>query len=121
MSNSMVQFRSVVLTSANPEYASLFYQFVVGLEFEAVHSHCERVAWTTECGGVEFTIHHADALPSYASPPFRRSNLTHLYFKLADRGAFLERLERLGICPVLVDEHWITVEDPDGRLVIFGG
>ena len=48
------------------------------------------------------------------------SNLTHLYFKIDDRNAFLERLQKSNRNPFLTDDIVITVLDPDGRKVMFG-
>ena len=56
----------------------------------------------------------------YSHPPLASSNLTHLYFKIADRVEFLSRIEAAGVALHAVDDVVITVVDPDGRKVMFG-
>lgn len=69
---------------------------------------------------MQLAIHEAGAFAGHAYPPLAGSNLTHLYFKIEDGKAFREHLERLGVQPVSVDDIVTTVEDPDGRKVMFG-
>jgi hypothetical protein len=70
--------------------------------------------------GVQLAIHASDAFSSYTHPPLTGSNLTHLYFKIDDQAAFLSHLNRLQLIPFAVDGVVITVDDPDGRKVMFG-
>lgn len=69
---------------------------------------------------MQLAIHDAEAFAAYAHPPNPASNLTHLYFKIDDRTAFLAHLNGLGITPHAVDDVVVTVADPDGRKVMFG-
>lgn len=69
---------------------------------------------------MQLAIHDAEAFASYAYPPNPESNLTHLYFKIDDRDAFVSHIDELGITPITTDDVVITVADPDGRKVMFG-
>jgi hypothetical protein len=70
--------------------------------------------------GVQFAIHASEGFSTYTNPPLTGSNLTHLYFKIEDHPAFLNHIDRMRLTPFAVDEVVITVEDPDGRKVMFG-
>ena len=80
----------------------------------------EDTYWRLDRDGMQLAIHDAEGFADYAIPPNPASNLTHLYFTIDDREAFLAHLRARGITPVKVDEVVVTVEDPDGRNVTFG-
>jgi hypothetical protein len=112
--------RGIFLTSEQPEACARFYIDVVGLPLERVGTEGVYVYWKVDRDGLQLAIHDAQAFSAYTHPAMRTSNLTHLYFKIADREAFLDRLAALAIEPALIDEVVVTVADPDGRMVMFG-
>jgi catechol 2,3-dioxygenase-like lactoylglutathione lyase family enzyme len=114
------QVRGVFLTSGNPEATAEFYMRAALLPLEAVGEQGEYTYWRLDRDGMQLAIHDAEAFAAYAHPPDSESNLTHLYFKIADHKAFLAHLDRLGVSPLAVDDVVITVVDPDGRKVMFG-
>jgi predicted enzyme related to lactoylglutathione lyase len=114
------KFRGVFLTSEAPEATAAFYERVAALPLEVVGSPGEYRYWRLDQDGMQLAIHDAGAFSTYAHPPVPGSNLTHLYFRIADRGAFLAHLDRLGIRSAFVDDVVVTVTDPDGRQVLFG-
>jgi len=113
-------FRGIFLTSARPAEAAAFYRDVAGLALETVGEGGAYVYWKLDADGVQIAIHDAEAFADYAHPPLATSNLTHLYFKIADLRAFLAHLETSGIQPYAIDDVVVTVIDPDGRKVLFG-
>ncbi|MFE0016850.1 VOC family protein [Mesorhizobium sp. NPDC059054] len=113
-------FRGIFLTSARPAETADFYRRVAGLPLEQVGAHGSYVYWRLDRDGVQLAIHEAEAFGAHTHPPLSGSNLTHLYFKIDDRQAFLTRLKELGIEPSATDDVVVTVEDPDGRKVMFG-
>jgi hypothetical protein len=67
-----------------------------------------------------FALHDAKLFADYTYPVTPGSNTTHLYFKIEDQRAFLRHLSSLNIEPHAVDDIVVTIEDPDGRKVMFG-
>ena len=108
------------LTSAEPEVGAAFYRDVAGLPLETVGETGGYRYWRLDRDGMQLAIHDSEAFADHANPPNPASNLTHLYFKIDDREAFLVHLTRLGVAPVAKDDVVITVVDPDGRWVMFG-
>ncbi len=117
--NNQSMLRGIFLTSETPAKTAQFYQEVAGLEIKQVGDKAYSY-WKIDKGGVQLAIHSAKEFSSYTFPTNSQSNLTHLYFKIDTQAAFLDRLEALGIKPYAVDEVVVTVEDPDGRKVMFG-
>jgi len=76
--------------------------------------------WKIDNDGIQIAIHDAKSFAEYAHPPRSESNLTHLYFKVANQQHFLEHLEKIGVTPFCSDDVVVTVIDPDGRKVMFG-
>lgn len=113
-------FRGVFLTSANPEAAAAFYRDVAGLLLETVGEDGGYRYWRLDRDGVQLAIHDAGAFADYTDPPNPASNLTHLYFTIDNREAFLAHLADLGLAPVATDDVVVTLADPDGRQVMFG-
>lgn len=111
--------RGIFLTSETPAKAAQFYREVAGLELERVGDESYSY-WKTDKGGIQLAIHGAREFSDYTSPANSNSNLTHLYFKIDNQAAFLGHLEELGTKPYAVDDVVVTVEDPDGRKVMFG-
>jgi catechol 2,3-dioxygenase-like lactoylglutathione lyase family enzyme len=115
-----VSFRGIFLTSGRPAATADFYREVAGQPLEAVGEEGQYIYWRLDRDGMQLAIHDATAFASYTHPPLAGSNLTHLYFKIDDRDAFLARLTTLGVEPLSVDDVVVTVIDPDGRKVMFG-
>lgn len=113
-------FRGIFLTSANPSETADFYRRVAGLALEQIGSPGGYIYWRIDRDGVQLAIHDAAAFASYTHPPLAGSNLTHLYFKIDDREGFVARLKELAIEPFAIDDVVVTVEDPDGRKIMFG-
>ena len=113
-------FRGIFLTSEHAQKTAEFYRDVAGLEFEQVGNPEQYVYWKTAMDNVQLAIHDARQFASYSFPVNDASNVTHLYFKIAEQKQFLFHLEQLAIKPYAVDEVVITVADPDGRKVMFG-
>lgn len=113
-------FRGIFLTSGNPVATPDFYREVALLPLETIGEQGQYVYWRLDRDGMQLAIHDASAFAPYAHPPLSGSNLTHLYFKIDDREAFLGHLETLGVEPLSVDDVVVTVVDPDGRKVMFG-
>ena len=103
------RFRGVFLTCADAEVTADFYRDVAGVPLEAVGSD-EYTYWMLDLDGVQIALHDAKAFADYSFPPNPESNLTHLYFRIPDLQAFLNHVQDVGA----------TVEDPDGRKVMFG-
>jgi predicted enzyme related to lactoylglutathione lyase len=113
-------FRGIFLTSEKPEHTANFYKDVVGLELEQVGKAGEYVYWKIDKDGVQIAIHDAGAFAGYTFPAFAQSNVTHLYFKIANQEQFLQHLGEKNVEPYARDDVVITVTDPDGRRVMFG-
>jgi predicted enzyme related to lactoylglutathione lyase len=113
-------FRGIFLTSDTPEATAQFYERVASLPLDAVGSPGEYRYWRLDRGGMQIAIHEAGAFAAYSYPPLVGSNLTHLYFRIADREAFLAHLRQIDVEPAFVDDVVVTVTDPDGRHVLFG-
>jgi hypothetical protein len=113
-------FRGVFLTSENPEAIAKFYEQVAALPIEKIGAEGQYTYWRIDDNGMQLAIHDAKLFAEYTHPARADSNLTHLYFKIDDQGAFLGHLENLGISPFSADDVVITVVDPDGRKVMFG-
>lgn len=82
-------FRGVFLTSNHPEATATFHRAVAGIPLETVIAG-EYTYWRVDRDGMQLAIHDAQAFAEYAYPPEPGSNLTHLYFTIDDRGAFLD-------------------------------
>lgn len=117
--NMNATFRGIFLTSRDPRSTAEFYRQVAGLPLETV-GEGDYIYWRLDRDGVQLAIHDAGAFSQYAHPPNPGSNLTHLYFKIDDRDAFLSRLDAMDLEPVDTDDVVVTVADPDGRKVMFG-
>ena len=111
--------RGVFLTSDQPEMLAAFYRDVASLPLETVGS-ADYTYWMLDREGMQLAIHDAEAFADYAHPPLAGSNLTHLYFQIADLAAFLDNLKSSRIATHAVDDVTATVIDPDGRKVLFG-
>ena len=115
-----VQFRGVFLTSETPAVTAGFYQRVAKLPLEKVGDDATYVYWRVDDGHTQIALHDAKLFADYAHPVTVRSNVTHLYFKIDNQKAFLQHLSSLSIQPYAIDDVVVTVEDPDGRKVMFG-
>ena len=109
----------IFLTSENPEAVARFYREVACLPIEEIR-HESYVYWKADQNGLHIAIHDAGKFSNYTYPANTQSNLTHLYFKIANSEEFLSHLEKMNIKPYCQDEVVITVLDPDGRKVMFG-
>ncbi|WP_209373944.1 VOC family protein [Brevibacterium renqingii] len=112
-------FRGVFLTCTDAEATAAFYREIAGLPLEAAGDE-DYTYFVFELDGVQIALHGAEAFADYTFPPVAESNLTHLYFRIPDQAEFLERIRHAGTPLVDVDEVVVTVEDPDGRKVMFG-
>lgn len=113
------KFRGVFLTCEDAEATADFYREVAGVPLQAVGSD-EYTYWMLDMDGVQIALHDAKAFADYSFPPTPESNLTHLYFRIPDLQAFLSHVKRVGASLIEVDDVVVTVEDPDGRKVMFG-
>ena len=113
------KFRGIFLTAENPAVTAKFYREVAGLSLEESGEDKARY-WKVDEAGMQLAIHSARLFAEYAYPPEVKSNLTHLYFKIAEQKAFYTHLKKLGVAVYCADEVVITVLDPDGRKVMFG-
>lgn len=113
-------FRGVFLTSRDPEATARFYRDVAGFPLEVAGEPGGYTYWRLDRDGMQLAIHDAEAFAAYTFPPNPDSNLTHLYFQIEDRAAFLAHLDGLGISPLAADDVVVTAVDPDGRKVMFG-
>ena len=111
--------RGIFLTCADPTKTAKFYREIAGLELEHL-GNATGGYWKVDRNGMQLAIHGASAFADYADPPDRGSNLSHLYFKIEDQAAFLGHLEHCRVKPYSTDDVVVTVEDPDGRKVMFG-
>lgn len=112
--------RGIFLTSEDPARTARFYREVARLELEQSGDANTYVYWKADSGGVQLAIHNARQFAEYAHPACSESNQTHLYFKVENQSKFLEHLRAVGIGPYATDGVVVTVEDPDGRKVLFG-
>lgn len=112
-------FRGVFLTCTDAEATAAFYREIAGLGLTTAGSD-EYTYFVVDAGGVQLALHSAEAFADYAFPPVAESNLTHLYFRIPDQAEFLERIRQASVPIVAVDDVVVTVEDPDGRKVMFG-
>ena len=112
-------FRGVFLTCTDAEATAAFYRKIAGLPLTTEGDE-EYSYFVVEAGGVQLALHSAEAFADYAFPPVAESNLTHLYFRIPDQAEFLERIKNADTPLVAVDDVVVTVEDPDGRKVMFG-
>ena len=115
-----MNFRGVFLTSEQPDVTARFYRDVARVAIEEVDSAGTYRYWKYDDGQIQIAIHDARAFADYAFPPRTDSNVTHMYFHIADHAAFLEQLRMQHIEPKAVDPVVITLVDPDGRIVLFG-
>ena len=115
-------FRGVFLTCTDAEATAAFYREIADLPLttEGDEEYTYFVVEAGETGGVQLALHSAEAFADYAFPPVAGSNLIHLYFRIPDQAEFLERIKDAGTPLVEVDDVVVTVEDPDGRKVMFG-
>ena len=116
----MTVLRGIFLTSSHPDRTAKFYEQVAQLALERVGEEGGYVYWRLDRDGMQLAIHASAPFAAYAHPPLPGSNLTHMYFKIESQEAFLSHLERIGLAPVAVDDVVVTIEDPDGRKVLFG-
>ena len=112
-------FRGVFLTCTDAEATAAFYRDIADLPLETAGDE-NYTYFILETGGVQLALHPAEAFADYAFPPVVESNLTHLYFRVPDQAEFLERIGRADVPLIAVDDVVVTVEDPDGRKVMFG-
>ena len=112
-------FRGVFLTCTDAEATAAFYREVADLPIE-VAGDDDYTYFVADVDGVQIAFHGAEAFADYSFPPVAESNLTHLYFRIPDQAEFLERIRDAGTPLIAVDEVVVTVEDPDGRKVMFG-
>lgn len=113
------KFRGVFLTCEDAEATAGFYRDVAGVPLEAVSSD-EYTYWMLDIDGIQIALHDARAFADYSHPPNPDSNLTHLYFRIPNLQEFLDHVKGVGAPLVEVDDVVATVEDPDGRKVMFG-
>ncbi len=117
----MISFlRGIFLTSNTPNETAKFYQDVAGISLEQVGDPETYAYWRMDENNFQIAIHDAAKFAEYAHPAHRESNLTHLYFKIDSQEEFLQKIRKLGISPYTRDEVVVTLEDPDGRKVLFG-
>jgi Glyoxalase-like domain len=112
--------RGIFLTSEDPAKTAKFYRDIAKVELEQVGDATTHVYWKVDRRGMQLSIHDARQFAKFTHPPQPDSNLTHLYFKIENQNRFLAHLVSLGIEPYASDDVVITVEDPDGRKVMFG-
>ena len=112
-------FRGVFLTCTDAEATAAFYRDVADLPLEAAGDE-DYTYFVADVDGAQIALHGAEAFADYSFPPVAESNLTHLYFRIPDQAEFLERIRDAGTPLIAVDEVVVTVEDPDGRKVMFG-
>lgn len=115
-----ISLRGIFLTSERPAATADFYERVAQLPLEKVGKEGEYAYWRIDDGGVQLAIHDAALFSAHTHPAEARSNLTHVYFKIDDREAFLRHLQALAIEPYALDDVVVTIVDPDGRKVMFG-
>ncbi|MDN6528123.1 MAG: VOC family protein, partial [Brevibacterium sp.] len=101
------------------EATAEFYRDVAGVPVAPVGSD-DYTSWMLDLNGVQIALHDAKAFADYSFPPNPESNLTHLYFRIPDLQAFLNHVQDVSAPLIDVDDVVATVEDPDGRKVMFG-
>ena len=111
--------RGIFLTCGNAAKTARFYREIACLELEQIGDETDGY-WKVDREGMQLTIHGAREFANYAYPPNMGSNLSHLYFKIENQAAFLGHLEKCMVKPYSTDDVVVTVEDPDGRKVMFG-
>jgi hypothetical protein len=114
------RLRGIFITSEDPARTARFYREVAKLELEQIGDAATYVYWRVDRDGMQFAIHDARQFSNYTHPARIESNLTHLYFQIEDQSLFLKHLSTLGHEPYATDDVVVTVEDPDGRKVMFG-
>ncbi|SMX71553.1 MULTISPECIES: VOC family protein [unclassified Brevibacterium] len=113
------RFRGVFLTCQDSAKTAAFYRDLAGVPLEE-EGNDEYTYFVLEVEGVQVALHDAHGFADYSFPPNSESNLTHLYFRIEDQEAFLADVESVGAPLIDVDEVVVTVQDPDGRKVMFG-
>src|SRR5699024_8224775 len=111
--------RGMFLPCTDAEATAAFYRDIADLPLEATGDE-DYTYFAADVDGVQIALHGAEAFADYSFPPVAESNLTHLYFRIPDQAEFLERIRHAGTPLIAVDEVVVTVEDPDGRKVMFG-
>lgn len=114
-----------LLTSRNPNRTAKFYLNIAGLKLQKIRHGDTPEHWEGHSQGIHFAIHNAKFFAKYTYPAVTKSNLTHLYFSISDVKQFNERLRKHKLrlfCPPesVAGETVMTVQDPDGRKVMFG-
>ena len=112
--------RGIFLTAQDPAATAKFYQEVARLDLEQIGNTGGYIYWKIDRDGFQLAIHDAAQFAEYSRPARPESNVTHLYFKIENQGKFLGHLKELDIAPYALDDVVVTVEDPDGRKVMFG-
>lgn len=115
-----IHLRSIFLTSETPATTAQFYERVALTRWEIVGNEDTYRYWRVDDGAMQIALHDAKLFSNGSFPAVRASNTTHLYFKIDDQSAFLKHLAALDVQPWTIDEVVVTVEDPDGRKVMFG-
>lgn len=113
------QFRGVFLTCKDAEATADFYRDVAGVSLVTSGSD-EYTYWTLDVDGIQIALHEASAFAEINLPTDPESELTHLYFRIPDLEEFLSHVKSVGAALIDVDDVVATVEDPDGRKVMFG-
>jgi hypothetical protein len=114
------RLRGLFLTSEHPDLTARFYRDIAGLSLEQVSTADGYIYWKLNDPNLQLAIHAAKGFADYTYPAVRASNLTHLYFQIPDRAAFLALLKHSNLEPCCMDDLVVTVIDPDGRRVLFG-
>jgi hypothetical protein len=109
----------IFLTSEHVETTAQFYERIACVSLERVVQG-DYAYYKATRSGIQLAIHDAKAFAKHAYPAQASSNLTHLYFQIADQARFLQYLEAAGLKPFATDDVTVTVVDPDGREVLFG-
>ncbi len=115
----MAELTGIFLTAGDVNATADFYRRVAGLDLEELGDDGYHY-WRAASNGVQLAIHAAAQFAAYSHPPRRESNVTHLYFHIPDRDAFLEMVRGMSIQPTAIDDVVVTIPDPDGRQVMFG-
>ena len=116
------EFKSVVLTSRNPDRTAAFYRDVLDIPLEEERHRGTLRHWACQLGALHFAIHPEEGFwlrtGSHAWPStivsFTVDTLEPLVARLADRGVAIESQTKIG--PM----SFVAVQDPDGRHVCFG-
>lgn len=113
------RFRGVFLTCQDSVKTAAFYRDLAGVPLEEAGDD-EYTYYRLEVDGIQIALHDAHAFADYSFPPNSESNLTHMYFRIEDQQAFLKDVRSVGAPLIDVDDVVVTVQDPDGRKVMFG-